>query len=103
MTLRLRPMVAHRGHSADHLFPVEVIGLDPARSLGDSLKLESAPVGIILLCVRISPLRRARRGARSAVTARRLAAAELSLPIHPYLTDHDIEYVIDACRAVPRA
>jgi dTDP-4-amino-4,6-dideoxygalactose transaminase len=29
--------------------------------------------------------------------ARRLAKRELSLPIHPYLEDHEVEAVIEAC------
>lgn len=32
--------------------------------------------------------------------ARRLAARELSLPLHPHLADADVERVIDACRAL---
>lgn len=31
--------------------------------------------------------------------ARRFARAEVSLPIHPYLTDHEVERVIAACNA----
>jgi dTDP-4-amino-4,6-dideoxygalactose transaminase len=29
--------------------------------------------------------------------ARRIAAREVSLPIHPYLTDEEVECVIGAC------
>jgi dTDP-4-amino-4,6-dideoxygalactose transaminase len=29
--------------------------------------------------------------------ARRLSAAELSLPIHPYLSDDEVDRVIEAC------
>jgi dTDP-4-amino-4,6-dideoxygalactose transaminase len=32
--------------------------------------------------------------------ARRLAARELSLPIHPYLADEEVDAVIAACREV---
>jgi len=35
--------------------------------------------------------------ADSLVNARRFANREVSLPIHPYLTDEDIARVIDAC------
>jgi len=31
--------------------------------------------------------------------ARRIAACEVSLPIHPYLTDEEVDCVIGACNA----
>ena len=98
---RLRPMVAHGGHSANHLFPVEVIGLDPGEVAG---RLADAGIGTGRHYPFVCPDQPAAAGRGEAldplVTARRLAAAELSLPIHPYSTDPDVEYVIDACRAV---
>jgi dTDP-3-amino-3,4,6-trideoxy-alpha-D-glucose transaminase len=97
----LRPVVAHRGQSANHLFPVEVIGLDPAQVAG---QLAEAGISTGKHYPFVCPDQPAAAGRGEAlgplVTARRLAAAELSLPIHPYLTDDDIAHVIDACRAV---
>ena len=98
---RLRPIVAHRGRSANHLFPVEVIGLDPSEVAG---RLADAGINTARHYPFVCSDQPAAAGRGEAldplVTARRLAAAELSLPIHPYLTDQDVEYVIDACRAV---
>jgi dTDP-4-amino-4,6-dideoxygalactose transaminase len=31
-------------------------------------------------------------------TARRLAARELSLPLHPHLTDPEVDHIIATCR-----
>lgn len=39
--------------------------------------------------------------AHSLPTAMRFANCEVSLPIHPYLTDEDVEKVIDACNKWP--
>jgi dTDP-4-amino-4,6-dideoxygalactose transaminase len=98
---RLRAVVAQAGHSANHLFPVEVIGQDPAQVAG---RLAEAGISIGRHYPFVCPDQPAADGRGEVldqlVTARRLAAAELSLPIHPYLTDGDIEYVIEACRAV---
>jgi dTDP-3-amino-3,4,6-trideoxy-alpha-D-glucose transaminase len=98
---RLRPMAAQHGHSANHLFPVEVLGLDPSDVAG---QLAKAGISTGRHYPFVCPDQPAAAGRGEVldplVTARRLAAAELSLPIHPYLTDDDIEYVIDACRAV---
>jgi dTDP-4-amino-4,6-dideoxygalactose transaminase len=38
----------------------------------------------------------------SLLIARRIAAGELSLPIHPFLTDSEVEQVLDACQDVAR-
>jgi dTDP-3-amino-3,4,6-trideoxy-alpha-D-glucose transaminase len=35
--------------------------------------------------------------AHSLVNAMRFADREVSLPVHPYLTDEDVERVVDAC------
>lgn len=34
--------------------------------------------------------------------ARRIAGGEVSLPIHPYMTDEEVERVIDACNGWQR-
>jgi dTDP-4-amino-4,6-dideoxygalactose transaminase len=97
----LRPIVAQHGHSANHLFPVEVIGQDPGEV---AKRLAEAGISTGRHYPFVCPDQPAAAGRGEAldrlVTARRLAAAELSLPIHPYLTDKELEYVIDACRAV---
>ena len=98
---RLRPMVASGGQSANHLFPVQAIGLDPGEVAG---QLADAGITAGRHYPFVCPDQPAAAGRGDSldplVTARRLAAAELSLPIHPYLTDGDIEYVIDACQTV---
>jgi dTDP-3-amino-3,4,6-trideoxy-alpha-D-glucose transaminase len=38
----------------------------------------------------------AHEGSEGCTTARRLAASEVSLPIHPYLTSHEVDRVIEA-------
>jgi dTDP-4-amino-4,6-dideoxygalactose transaminase len=96
-------MVAHGGDSANHLFPVEVIGVDP----GDiASRLADAGINTGRHYPFVCADQPAAAGRGEALdpltTARRLAAAELSLPIHPYLTDENIESVIDACRMVCR-
>jgi dTDP-4-amino-4,6-dideoxygalactose transaminase len=97
----LRPVVAHGGQSANHLFPVQVSGLDPGEV---ARQLAEAGISIGRHYPFVCPDQPAAAGRGETLdplaTARRLAAVELSLPIHPYLTDDDIEYVIDRCRAV---
>lgn len=97
----LRPMVACGGRSANHLFPVEVIGRDPAAV---ARRLAEAGVNTGRHYPFVCPDQPAADGRGEAldelVNARRLAAAQLSLPIHPYLSDKEVEHVIDACRAV---
>ena len=41
--------------------------------------------------------------AQDCATARRIAASEVSLPIHPYLTDEEVRRVIEAVNAWPPA
>jgi dTDP-4-amino-4,6-dideoxygalactose transaminase len=95
---RLRPVVAAGGHSAHHLFPVEVLDLDPG-AVREQIVQRGVAVGrhYPLAC----PEQPAVRGIGTIVgdlaVARRLAERELSLPIHPYLEDHEVEVVIEAC------
>ena len=98
---RLRPVVAVDGRSAHHLFPVEVLDQDP-----QTIKEQFAQRGVAagrhypLVC----PDQPAVQGLGIIVgdlpIARRLATRELSLPIHPYLDDHEVEVVIEACLEV---
>jgi dTDP-4-amino-4,6-dideoxygalactose transaminase len=96
----LRPVRPTGGTSANHLFAVEVLeGGDPERC-ADTLRAAGVSVGrhYPLLC----PDQPACTGIGSTVgelaTARRLAERELSLPLHPYLADADVERVVDSCR-----
>jgi dTDP-4-amino-4,6-dideoxygalactose transaminase len=95
---RLRPIVAAGGHSAHHLFPVEVLDREHG-AVREQIVQRGVAVGrhYPLVC----PDQPAVRGIGTIVgdlaIARRLAERELSLPIHPYLEDHDVEAVIEAC------
>lgn len=95
---RLRPIVAAGGHSAHHLFPVEVLHPDPG-AVREQIVQRGVAVGrhYPIVC----PDQPAVRGIGTIVgdlaIARRLAERELSLPIHPYLEDHEVEAVIEAC------
>ncbi len=95
---RLRPVVAADGHSAHHLFPVQVLDLDPG-AVREQIVQRGVAVGrhYPIVC----PDQPAVRGTGTIVgdlsIARRLAERELSLPIHPYLEDREVEAVIEAC------
>ncbi len=95
---RLRPVVAADGHSAHHLFPVQVLDLDPG-AVREQIVQWGVAVGRHYPTV--CPDQPAVQGIGTVVgdlaIARRLAERELSLPIHPYLEDHEIEAVIEAC------
>jgi dTDP-4-amino-4,6-dideoxygalactose transaminase len=97
----LRPIAASGGSSGHHLYPVEVVGADPA-AVAASLKQEGIAVGrhYPFLCPE-----QAASGGRGEVfgdleVASRLTKRELSLPIHPYLDDDEVEAVVEACRKV---
>lgn len=91
------------GRSAHHLFPVEVVEGDPAE-IAERLRDAGVHVGrhYPFLC----PEQPAVAGVGETVgpldNARRLAERELSLPLHPYLEDGEVEAVIAACREVCR-
>ena len=95
----LRPLRPTGGRSANHLFAVEVTQGDR-----DELARELAAAGVTVgrhypvVC----PDQPACAGAAAGPlpVARRLAARELSLPIHPYLTDDEVEHVIVTCTAL---
>ena len=96
-----RPLRPTGGRSANHLFAVEVMDGDR-----DELAMAFAAAGVAVgrhypvVC----PDQPACAGAGVSVgelpVARRLAARELSLPIHPYLTDDEVEHVIATCAAL---
>jgi dTDP-4-amino-4,6-dideoxygalactose transaminase len=97
----LRPIEPGRGVSAHHLYPVEVDGdLESVAA-----RLTNAGVGVGRHYPFVCPDQPAWQDAGGPPppqlpTARRLAAQELSLPIHPYLTDDEVDLVIDACRGL---
>jgi dTDP-4-amino-4,6-dideoxygalactose transaminase len=96
----LRPIEAAAGVSAHHLYPVEVEG-DPDAV---AAALREAGVGVGRHYPFVCPDQPAADGIGATVgelpMARRLAARELSLPIHPYLADEEVDAVIAACREV---
>lgn len=97
----LRPVVAGGGESACHLFPVEVTEGDPAAIAAE---LDRQGIAIGRHYPRVCPDQPAAAGvgmrADPLAVARRLAERELSLPIHPYLDDGEVERVLAACLAV---
>lgn len=97
----LRPIRPADGQSADHLFAIEVLGGDPAR-VAETLAAHGVATGrhYPFVC----PDQPAAEGRGECLdelgVARRLAARELSLPLHPQLRDSEVEHVIDTCRSV---
>jgi dTDP-3-amino-3,4,6-trideoxy-alpha-D-glucose transaminase len=97
----LGPIQPTGGRSAHHLFPVEVLEGDPG-AVREQLVGAGVQVGrhypfvcpeqhaVAGIGISLGPL----------ATARRLAECELSLPIHPYLEDEEVEAVIAACLEV---
>jgi dTDP-4-amino-4,6-dideoxygalactose transaminase len=98
---RLRPVVTEDGRSAHHLFPVEVTEGNPD-DVAERLQREGIATGrhYPFLCPDQPAARDVGETVGSLQAARRLAQRELSLPIHPYLEDDEVEAVIEACRKV---
>jgi dTDP-4-amino-4,6-dideoxygalactose transaminase len=96
----LRPIEPENGSSANHLDPVEVV-----RGPRETWYQELARAGVVagvhypFLCPEAPACRGVGIRIGTLPTARRLAEHELSLPIHPQLTDADVERVINACLA----
>jgi dTDP-3-amino-3,4,6-trideoxy-alpha-D-glucose transaminase len=97
----LRPIGPEGGTSSRHLFPVEVLDGDPA-AVSTALEERGVSVGrhYPFLCPEQPAAVGVGQGRGSLPVAARIAARELSLPIHPYLEDEEVELVIDACREV---
>jgi dTDP-4-amino-4,6-dideoxygalactose transaminase len=97
----LRPIVARVGRSAHHLFPVEVTRGEPA-DVAARLSERGISVGrhYPFLCPDQPAVEGAGKAIGSLPVARRLSERELSLPIHPYLDDEEVDAVIEACREV---
>jgi dTDP-3-amino-3,4,6-trideoxy-alpha-D-glucose transaminase len=96
----LRPVLPAEGSSAHHLFPVVAEG-DAALAIEH---LRTAGIGVGRHYPNICPDQPACRGRGGSTgdlaNARRLAQGELSLPLHPQLSDVDVEYVLAACSAL---
>ncbi len=99
----LRPIAPTGGRSARHLFPVEVLEGEPQAVAG---RLRERGVGVSRHYPFVCADQAAARGIGVVVegdplaTARRLAARELSLPIHPHMHDEEVELVVQACAEV---
>ncbi len=94
----LHPVVAGGGRSAHHLFPIQLLGHDP-KAIREQIVQRGVAVGRHY--PRVCPDQPAVRGLGTIVgdlaIARQLAERELSLPIHPYMEDQEVEVVIEAC------
>lgn len=97
----LRPIAPVGGTSAHHLYPVEVAEGNPS-AIAEGLEQEGVSVGrhYPFLCPEQGAV--AGKGAvfGDLTVARHLAQCELSLPIHPYLDDAEVDAVIEACAEV---
>lgn len=94
----LRPVRPADGRSANHLFPVEVVEGDRDAWL-EALAGEGIGVGVHYPFLCPDAPASADRGVTvgELTTARRIAARELSLPLHPQLSDADADRVLAAC------
>jgi dTDP-4-amino-4,6-dideoxygalactose transaminase len=96
----LRPITANDGRSAHHLFPIEVVDGEPAATI-EILSRHGVAIGrhYPILCPDQPAARETGVAIGQLPVARRLAEREISLPIHPYLEDEEIEIVIHALGA----
>lgn len=94
----LRPVEPSAGRSARHLFPVLVESGDPG-AVAERLAAAGVRIGrhYPFLCPEQGAVEGLGVTVGSLSTARRLAERELSLPLHPYLDDAEVEAVIAAC------
>jgi dTDP-4-amino-4,6-dideoxygalactose transaminase len=97
----LRPITTGGGRSAHHLYPVEIVDGE-ALSILKALTDKGVIVGrhYPFVCPDQRAVRDVGIANGSLPVARRLARDEVSLPIHPYLEDDDVEFVIAACLEV---
>jgi dTDP-3-amino-3,4,6-trideoxy-alpha-D-glucose transaminase len=97
----VQPVRQTGGTSANHLFPVLVADGDP-RDVEQRLVAAGVAVGrhYPVLCNEQPAVSGRGVVIGNLANARRLAERELSLPIHPFLTDAEADRVIEACRAV---
>lgn len=94
----LRPIAPAAGRSASHLFPVEVTDGDVDDVIA---RLERRGVGVgrhyPVLCSQQPAVEGIGIALGSLPVSRRIAQHEISLPIHPYLEDDEVDAVIEAC------
>jgi dTDP-3-amino-3,4,6-trideoxy-alpha-D-glucose transaminase len=97
----LRPVRPTGGTSANHLFAVEAMDGDPG-SHAQRLVAAGVTVGrhYPVLCPDQPVCASVGIAVGDLPTARRLAARQLSLPLHPYLTDAEVEHVIFTCTSL---
>jgi dTDP-3-amino-3,4,6-trideoxy-alpha-D-glucose transaminase len=93
----LRPIVA-TGKSAHHLFPVEAVAGD-AEEVVTRLGQRGIAAGrhYPFLCPAQPAVGGIGSTAGALPVATRISEREVSLPIHPYLDDGEVEVVIEAC------
>jgi dTDP-4-amino-4,6-dideoxygalactose transaminase len=94
----LRPLEPGGGRSAYHLFPVEVAEGQP-NDVAERLVAHGVAVGrhYPVLCPDQPAIRGSGMRAGGFPVARAIAEREISLPIHPYLEEAEIEHVIARC------
>lgn len=94
----LRPIGPAGGDSARHLFPVEVLERDPA-AVERELRENGVAVGrhYPFVCPEQPAVKGIGVSRDPLRLARRLAERELSMPLHPYLEDDEVDAVIAAC------
>lgn len=95
----LRPVEPAAGRSANHLFAVEVVEREPG-DVAASLRRGGIGVGrhYPVLCCDQGAVEGTGIVLGELPVARRIAARQLSLPIHPQLDDDEVDAVIEACR-----
>ncbi len=94
----LQPIAAKGGESAHHLFPVTAMEGDPGDVVAN-IANRGVSIGrhYPFLCSDQRAARGAGSAADSLAVARLISKRELSLPIHPYLEDEEVEAVMEAC------
>lgn len=96
-----RPLRPTGGRSANHLFAIEVTdGAVEQAARGFAAAGVAVGRHYPVLCADQPACADAGETVGKLPVARRLAARELSLPIHPYLTDEEVEHVIATCAAL---
>jgi dTDP-3-amino-3,4,6-trideoxy-alpha-D-glucose transaminase len=98
----LRPISPSGGRSANHLFPVMIDGdVEPCAAIEH---FSDAGIGVgrhyPVLCPEQLVCRELTTAFGHLKKAHRFATRELSLPLHPQLSDADVDWVIAACASL---